>query len=80
MRKSSAERGEAFPGGTSEPLPVVSREVAAEVSRRVLLAVDLHAELCLADIEPAHDGRGGHPDIDAESGDIGFPDVLGQIK
>ncbi len=28
-------RGEAFPGGPSEPLPVVSREVAAEVSRRV---------------------------------------------
>ena len=26
------------------------------------------------------DGTGGHPDIDAESGDIGIPDILGKEK
>ena len=41
--------------------------------------MDLGAESCLADGEAAADRLGGHPDVDAELGDVGVPVVLLQV-
>jgi len=55
-------------------------EHGTQVSRGVLPPVDLGAEFCLADPEPADDGRRRHPDVDPEFGHIRFPDILFEIE
>ena len=42
--------------------------------------MDLHAKVRLADPETVGDGRGGHPDVDAETGDIRAPYRLLRIE
>src|SRR5574340_90678 len=55
-------------------------EHAAQVGAGVLGVMNLGAKKGLGDFESIRDRGRGHPDIDAETGDIRLPHVLGQIE
>jgi hypothetical protein len=54
-------------------------EHGSQVRPGVLRIVDLGAEAGLADREAAGQGRGGHPDVDAEPADVVGPVVEGEV-
>jgi len=54
-------------------------EHRAQVGPGVLLAVHLDPQPGLTELESTHDGRRGHPHVDAEAGHVRLPDVLVEV-